>query len=307
MKQLFFSLFLVVYMCRAMQDQDQHWSSVTYEAATHQFNAAVKLINEHITDFSQRPKILDIGCGPGNVTFYLAQKIIDVPNAHIHGIDKSPDMIRAAKAKNTYKDQVTFDIFDGNTDQLSFVDQFDIIFSSATLHWIKNQEALFNGIARSTAKDGIILIKAATMSTDHPLLKAFNDLKQNEPWKSVFFKIDLTMQFFPLLKPIVEQWCESNRLKIEEIYIQPNNFTFSNAQQLESWFNSWFQGFPVIAKLSQERRNAFATALVAQYAPSITNKENGTLTHGWPQLILKATKPYRSSGPDQSSNHHIIS
>jgi len=43
------------------------------------------------------PSILEIGCGPGNITKYLLSKI---PDAKILGIDIAPNMIDLAKANN---------------------------------------------------------------------------------------------------------------------------------------------------------------------------------------------------------------
>lgn len=45
----------------------------------------------------QNAKILELGCGPGNITRYLFAKR---PDFHIQGIDISPNMIQLAKANN---------------------------------------------------------------------------------------------------------------------------------------------------------------------------------------------------------------
>eukprot|EP01031_Cornospumella_fuschlensis_P007283 gene7283-9028_t len=41
--------------------------------------------------------VLDLGCGPGNVTPFLAEMF---PNAVVHGVDYSREMIRQAEASN---------------------------------------------------------------------------------------------------------------------------------------------------------------------------------------------------------------
>lgn len=46
---------------------------------------------------NENPNILDVACGPGNVTYYLIQKC---PHFNIHGIDLSERMIALAKANN---------------------------------------------------------------------------------------------------------------------------------------------------------------------------------------------------------------
>jgi 2-polyprenyl-3-methyl-5-hydroxy-6-metoxy-1,4-benzoquinol methylase len=46
---------------------------------------------------SDRASILDIGCGPGNITRYLLRKR---PDLHIEGIDLAPNMIELARKNN---------------------------------------------------------------------------------------------------------------------------------------------------------------------------------------------------------------
>jgi len=288
---LLFFIFSFAHICQAMQNE-QFWSSITYEPATHQYNAAVTLIEENITDFSECYEILDVGCGRGNLSFYFASK---VPQAHVHGVDKEPD-IQKAKSKNSANSmQITFDIFDANKDSLPFVDQFDIVFCSATFHWIKNQESLFKGIVQSAAKNSTILINAATISTNHPLLLAFDELKQEQPYKSLFSKTDLTKEFHSLNQKTVKEWCTQHNLVVNTLNTQPNQFKFANNEELITWFGSWFGGFPSISRLDEATRTSFITALVAKYSPKIA-QQDGSLVHGWPQLTLKATKPYRTAG-----------
>lgn len=45
----------------------------------------------------ENAKILEVGCGPGNITKYLLNKR---PDLHIHGIDLAPNMIELAEKNN---------------------------------------------------------------------------------------------------------------------------------------------------------------------------------------------------------------
>ncbi len=46
-----------------------------------------------------KPKVLEIGCGPGNISKYILTKN---SNFQIHGIDISPNMINLARINNQY-------------------------------------------------------------------------------------------------------------------------------------------------------------------------------------------------------------
>lgn len=54
----------------------------------------------------EQPRILEIGCGPGNITKYVLNKR---PNLKISGIDAAPNMVELAKQNNP---QATFEVMD---------------------------------------------------------------------------------------------------------------------------------------------------------------------------------------------------
>ncbi len=71
-------------------------------------------------------RILDIGCGTGQLTAQLAER-----GADVLGIDISPAMIE--EAKNAYPD-LAFEV--GDASRLEIRQSFDVVFSNATLHWV---------------------------------------------------------------------------------------------------------------------------------------------------------------------------
>jgi len=77
-------------------------------------------------------RILDLGCGSGQLTSLIGQKA-----ASVVGMDQSPEMI--AEAKNLYPG---IDFLVGDAADFHFEEKFDAIFSNATLHWVlRYQEA----------------------------------------------------------------------------------------------------------------------------------------------------------------------
>ncbi len=54
-----------------------------------------------------KPKVLDIGCGPGNITKYVLSKI---PNCDVLGIDIAPNMITLAQKNNPTAHFIQMDI-----------------------------------------------------------------------------------------------------------------------------------------------------------------------------------------------------
>ena len=77
-----------------------------------------------------RELILDLGCGTGDITNSIAQL-----SANVIGLDSSTTMIERAIEKFPKIDFRCMDIYD-----MTFDNQFDSIFSNATLHWLLNPE-----------------------------------------------------------------------------------------------------------------------------------------------------------------------
>ena len=87
-------------------------------------------------------RILDVGCGEGTLTKRIVER-----GATVLGIDNSPEMIAAARAKDI--DAVLMDIAD-----MTFSSEFDAAFSNATLHWVLDKEQAARAIFRALKPGG---------------------------------------------------------------------------------------------------------------------------------------------------------
>ena len=74
------------------------------------YNASYDLFCQLLN--SKTPKLLDIGCGPGNITRYLLSK---VPESTIEGLDIAPNMVTLAKKNNPKAQFYEMDIRSINT------------------------------------------------------------------------------------------------------------------------------------------------------------------------------------------------
>ncbi len=74
------------------------------------YNDTYDLFCEHLK--TEKPKVLDIGCGPGNITKYILSKI---PNCDVQGIDIASNMITLSQKNNPNAHFIQMDIRDINT------------------------------------------------------------------------------------------------------------------------------------------------------------------------------------------------
>ncbi len=80
--------------------------------------------------------ILDLGCGDGQLTERLAA------GAKVVGVDASAEMVAAARSRGVAAEQ-------GSAESLPHPDgAFDVVFSNAALHWVRDQDAMMTQVHR---------------------------------------------------------------------------------------------------------------------------------------------------------------
>lgn len=93
-------------------------------------------------------KVLDLGCGPGNITPYLCHRF---SSAMVEGVDSSSEMIdKASKIPlpSEFKSRISFRTGDVDS-EIKFNSKYDLVYSNAVLHWCENHEQLIPDILRS--------------------------------------------------------------------------------------------------------------------------------------------------------------
>lgn len=87
-------------------------------------------------------RVLDLGSGDGRLTLELVEK-----GASVVGIDASSSMIDSCREKGL--DAEVLDAL-----EMSYVEEFDSVFTNATLHWIPNHPLLASVVFRSLKSGG---------------------------------------------------------------------------------------------------------------------------------------------------------
>lgn len=82
--------------------------------------------------------IVDLGCGPGNMTRLLAQRW---PDAQVTGLDSSAEMIAKAKSSK-HEPNLDFALADATTWRPA--ENLDLLFSNAMLQWLPNHRELLS-------------------------------------------------------------------------------------------------------------------------------------------------------------------
>ncbi len=147
------------------------------KASKHQREWGNSLMEE--LSFNGDEMILDLGCGDGGLTEQLARM---VPKGKVLGIDASMGMINAAKKRET--DNLIFKQMDIN--DMDFENEFDLIFSNAALHWIKDHERLLKKVLLALKKNGMILWDFAGDGNCSNFFSVVKELMQSPKYRDYF-------------------------------------------------------------------------------------------------------------------------
>lgn len=122
-----------------------------------------------ITSDLKTGKILEIGCGVGRLTSWLATSS-KFGGSYIHGIDISEKMVRLAKENTPWKTYTTYSVNDGRT--IPYSDGFfDSVYSMLVFQHIPNdaKENYIKEAARVLSQGGVLRIQFVKNCEDGPV------------------------------------------------------------------------------------------------------------------------------------------
>ncbi|MFL6003428.1 MAG: trans-aconitate 2-methyltransferase [Nocardioides sp.] len=117
--------------------------------------------------------VVDLGCGPGNLTGLLAQRW---PDADVLGLDSSPEMIAKAKAPG-----VRFEVGDLRDWMHQQDSPVDVLVSNATLQWVPGHLELLPRLVERVVLGGWLAFQVPG-NFDEPSHTIRRDIADLEPY-----------------------------------------------------------------------------------------------------------------------------
>jgi trans-aconitate 2-methyltransferase len=123
--------------------------------------------------------VLDLGCGDGKVTAEIARAL---RNGTVIGVDNSESMIRLATKRypTSVYANLSFKVMDASN--LTFEGCFDVIFSNAALHWVKNHKPLVEGLYKYLKPGGKILLQMGGRGNARHIVSVLTEIQSLPAW-----------------------------------------------------------------------------------------------------------------------------
>ncbi|MEO0652470.1 MAG: class I SAM-dependent methyltransferase, partial [Planctomycetota bacterium] len=111
-----------------------------------------------LIELGAQGRVLDIGCGPGQVAIEIAERI---DGTHVVGIDLARHMLDVAqkrRARSEVEDRVSFELADAKG--LPYPDHtFDVVCSNTILHHIPDPRPFLAEAGRVLKTNGVLLVR----------------------------------------------------------------------------------------------------------------------------------------------------
>lgn len=193
------------------------------------------------------PRVVDMGCGPGNLTATLAHRW---PQAEVIGIDSSEEMIARAKAADDAPSNLSFEHADAAEWS---ADGVDVLISNAALQWVPGHRPLLEAWLQQLRPGGWLALQVPGNfgSPSHALMR---ELTQSTRWQkqlgSVLRHDDAVEEPHGYLQLMLDGGCRADAWETTYLQMLPG----------EHAVLEWVRGTalrPVIAALDAEDARSF--------------------------------------------------
>ncbi|MGH8968394.1 MAG: trans-aconitate 2-methyltransferase [Actinomycetes bacterium] len=127
--------------------------------------------------------VVDLGCGPGNLTRTLAQRW---PGAQVDGVDSSPEMVERARADGEHE-RLRFSL--GDVREWTADRPVDVLVSNATLHWVPGHLELLPRLVGALAPGGWFALQVPGNFVE-PSHTAIAELRESPRWRGRLAGVD---------------------------------------------------------------------------------------------------------------------
>jgi trans-aconitate 2-methyltransferase len=227
--------------------------------------------------------VLDIGCGDGRITAAIAQL---VPRGRVLGIDSSAEMIALAQKTHPLRhSNLSFAVLDARA--LAFDSEFDLVFSTSALHWVKDHVAVLRGIQQALKPGGRIYLTFGARGTLSGLAPIVDAVMKEPRWRARFENFQVPFGFYGPEE--YREWLDQLGLVTERLDLIERDVMHPGREAFEGWLRT--TAMPFTHRVEPQRRQQFLSEIVDRYLAANPADAQGLIHVRMVNLLVKATKP----------------
>jgi trans-aconitate 2-methyltransferase len=227
--------------------------------------------------------VLDIGCGDGRLTAIIADHL---PQGSVIGIDSSKDMIDLARRRHPDypPGRLKFEHLDVR--ELAENNRFDVAFSNAALHWIKNHPPVLLRTRKALKTGGRLLFQMGGKGNAEQVIATLDTLIKQK-W-AVYFS-DFTFPYGFHGPQAYSQWLADAGLKVVRMELTEKDMRHPGKEGFAGWIRTTW--LPYLERVPPPSKELFIEDIVESYLKHHPLDDAGTVHVRMKRLEGEAVKP----------------
>lgn len=255
------------------------WDPAHYLAfADQRLRPAVELL-ARVPAASPR-RVVDLGCGAGNVTALLRERW---PDAEVEGIDRSPEMLTRARTDHP---ELRFSLADIGT--WAAKETVDVVYSNAALHWLDDHDRLLPRLLGQVSPGGFLAVQ---MPRNHaePSHAIAVELAEDGPWAA---RTAGTLRVSPVAEPRVYVDLLAPLSDVIDVWETTYWQVLEGEDPVAAWTSGTFLT-GLLDRLGPSEREAFLEAYRGRLRGAYPPRPDGTTLFPFRRLFLVARRAHQ--------------
>ncbi len=228
-------------------------------------------------------RLLDIGSGDGKVTAEIASLL---STGSVVGLDNSTEMVTLAQASFPRNEHPNLEFLLGDASLLAFVDEFDVIFSNATLHWIMDHRPVLAGIHRSLKNRGKALLQMGGRGNAADVVEAMDHVRVLPRWRGYYEDFGFPYGFYGAGEYC--KWLGEANLTCGRVEMIHKDMAHPGREAFSAWLRTTW--LPYTQRIPPEEREDFLTNVIDRYLDNNPACEDGMIHVQMVRLEVETTK-----------------
>lgn len=227
--------------------------------------------------------LLDLGCGDGKVTAEIATNL---KTGRVVGIDNSEEMIALAKDRFSFSAYPNLSFLKQDVRELSFYQEFDLVFSNAVLHWVLDHRPVLKGIYQALKPNGRVIVQMGGKGNATEVVSVVHELMEQDEWKGFFKNFSFPYGFYSPEE--YKPWLKDAGFTVHAVKLKPIMMVHENEEKFKGWFRTTW--LPYIHRIPIELQDQFIHAVTRKYIKTNPSDHEGKIHTKMQRLEFEAKK-----------------
>lgn len=233
--------------------------------------------------------LLDIGCGDGKVTAEIASLLVE---GKVVGIDSSESMIDLAAERYPATDHHNLSFMLMDAADLSFGPDYDVVFSNAALHWVKDHRPVVNSINGCLKPGGRLLLQMGGQGNARVVMSVLDTLLEQSLYRPHFEGFEFPYGFHGV--DYYQDLLAEHGFIDCRVELIDKDMAHDGIEGLKGWIRTTW--LPYTERLDQSAREGFIDELAENYLELVPLDGQGRAHVAMVRLEVEARKPRQVGG-----------